>query len=138
MSSKFVPGIESRAEALAGERAWRGEASPLKLDNGPAEPKANSDFAAKIAQAMREADAHTHGNVTVGETANVIAQRVGHEKSFSGKVDHVKMMVAPHLKEEGSFMPADPQKVHAAVSAVMNVVSPPPPKARGPGGMGPS
>ncbi|MBW7910345.1 MAG: hypothetical protein H3C49_03580 [Alphaproteobacteria bacterium] len=136
--SNYGQGEERAAKAEAGFRSYYQEL----LDNrGPEKPNPNAGYvnaasplAAKIATALHQAGARNDGNTSITETANVIAKTIGDKKSFSEKAQFIQMMIGPHLKDAGSFMPADPQKVQAAVGSVLNVVSPPPSKPKAPGG----
>ncbi|MFN7113826.1 MAG: hypothetical protein ACK4PK_05645 [Alphaproteobacteria bacterium] len=128
---------ESAAKAHAGYLDFvnqkieeRGVKAPVIDTHNPSSP-----LAGKILAALHEHGAHRDGNVSLTETANVLATSVAKQDSFSAKVRHIEMMVGPHVKKEGE-MRANPDLLKAVVGSILKVTDPPPPpkSSRGPGG----
>jgi hypothetical protein len=127
---------ESAAKAHAGYLDFmsqkideRGLKAPVIDTVNPSSP-----LAGKILAALHQHGAHRDGNVSLTETANVLATTVAKQPSFSAKVSHIEMMIGPHVKKDGE-MRANPDLLKAVVGDILKVTDPPPPAAKnkGPG-----
>lgn len=97
-----------------------------------ADPAPKSALAGKILSALKENGGQRNGNESLAETANVIADGIGKQATFSAKVNYISMMVGPHFKKEGEMRP-NPDVIKAVVGDVLKVTDPPPAKPKSPG-----